>query len=77
MSSETGVSILDAALACFGERVSAIFLQPGKKNENYIASLHNEVVSIAQFTYSPIMSLNLVLDSACCRVDYWYSVIWR
>ena len=45
MLSETSTSILDAVLACIGERISTILLQPGDKAENYIASLHNEVVS--------------------------------
>jgi hypothetical protein len=48
MSTETRPSILDAALACIGVRVSAILLQPGEKEENYITSLHNEVVSTTQ-----------------------------
>jgi hypothetical protein len=45
MSSETGTSILDAALSCIGKRISMIMLQSGDKDENYIASLHNKVVS--------------------------------
>jgi hypothetical protein len=48
MSAETGASILDAALACIGNRISAILLRPGEKDENHIASLHNEVVSTTQ-----------------------------
>jgi hypothetical protein len=46
MSSETGTSILDAVLACIDMRMSMILLQSGDKGENYITSLHNEVVSI-------------------------------
>ena len=74
MSSQTGTSILDAALACFGERISAILLQPGDKDENYITSLHNEVVSIIQCYISSI-SLNQSLDLAGRRVDRWTSAI--
>ncbi len=48
MSDETGTSILDGALACIGQRITTIFLQPGNKDKNYIASFHNEVVSIIQ-----------------------------
>lgn len=39
-------SILDAALACIGKRISAILPLSGDKDQNYITSLHNEVVSI-------------------------------
>jgi len=46
MSSETQTSILDAALACIGKRISMILLQSGDKGKNYITSLHNEVVSV-------------------------------
>ncbi|KAF8265899.1 hypothetical protein EI94DRAFT_1803769 [Lactarius quietus] len=45
MSSETGASILDTVLTCIGERISIILHQPGDKDENYIASLHNEVLA--------------------------------
>lgn len=48
MSAETGTSVLDAALACIGQRITTILLQPGDKDKNYIASFHNEVVSIIQ-----------------------------
>jgi hypothetical protein len=44
MSSEIGTSILDAAIACIGNRISAILFQSGEKDGNYITSLHNEVV---------------------------------
>ena len=46
MSSKTD-SILDEALACFGQRIASILIQPaGEKDINYIASLRNEVVGI-------------------------------
>jgi hypothetical protein len=48
MSTETGASILDAALACIGKRISTVLLRPGEKDENHITSLHNEVVSTTQ-----------------------------
>jgi hypothetical protein len=48
MSAEAATSILDAALQCFGQRILTILSQPGGKSENYVASLHNEVVSIAR-----------------------------
>ena len=44
MSAE-GSPILDAAHTYIGERIAAIFHQPGEKDKNYIASLHNEMVS--------------------------------
>ena len=46
MPAKTSTSILDATLTCIGQRISNILLQPGDKDENYITSLHNEVVSI-------------------------------
>ena len=46
MSSDTGASILDEALACIGQRIALILVDPADKDENYIASLRNEVVSI-------------------------------
>ena len=73
MSSQTGSSILDAALACIGERISTILLQPGHKNHNYITSLHNEVVRIIQCSYMISISLSLSLDIAGCHVDCWTS----
>jgi hypothetical protein len=57
MSSETETSILDAALTCIGERISIILFQPGNKDENYIASLHNEVASSISALVSPWSSL--------------------
>ena len=48
MTSITGTSILDEALACIGQRIAFILIQPADKDENYIASLHNEVVCISQ-----------------------------
>ncbi|KAH9014565.1 hypothetical protein EDB85DRAFT_2157326 [Lactarius pseudohatsudake] len=45
MSAATGASILDAALACISERISAILLNSADKGEKYIASLHNEVLA--------------------------------
>ena len=78
MSSQTGALILDGVLACIGERISAILLQPGDKDENYIASLHNEVVSIIQHPYIGSISLNLSLHLAGCHVDRWTSAIrWQ
>jgi hypothetical protein len=46
MSSDTGASILDEALACIGQRIALILVHPADKDENYIASLRNEVVGI-------------------------------
>jgi len=46
MSSNTGTSILDEALTYIGQRIASILIQPGEKDKHYIASLHNEVVSI-------------------------------
>jgi hypothetical protein len=46
MSSDTGTSILDEGLACIGQRVASILIQPADKDKHYITSLHNEVVSI-------------------------------
>ena len=46
MSSDAGTSILDEALACIGRRIASILIQTADKDENYIASLHNEVVRI-------------------------------
>src|ERR1700761_4352430 len=60
-------------LTCIGERISTILLQPGHKNQNYITSLHNEVVRIIQCSYMISISLNLSLDIAGCRVDCWTS----
>ncbi|KAI9431445.1 hypothetical protein BJY52DRAFT_1199675 [Lactarius psammicola] len=45
MSVEVGTSILDAALACISERLSAILLRPADGGRNYITSLHNEVLA--------------------------------
>jgi hypothetical protein len=46
MSSNTGASILDEALACIGQRITFILVHPADKDQNYIASLCNEVVGI-------------------------------
>jgi hypothetical protein len=46
MSSDTGTSILDEALACIGQRIAFIIVHPSDKDHHYIASLHNEVVGI-------------------------------
>ena len=46
MSSNEGASILDEALACISQRIASILIQPAEKEQNYIASLHNEVVGI-------------------------------
>ncbi|KAF8266110.1 hypothetical protein EI94DRAFT_1803596 [Lactarius quietus] len=35
----------DSVLTCIRERISIILHQPGDKDENYIASLHNEVLA--------------------------------
>jgi hypothetical protein len=43
-----GASILDEALACIGGRIALILIQPGDKDQNYVTSLHNEVVGIFQ-----------------------------
>jgi len=47
MSSTTGISILDEALACLDQRITCILILPANKDQNYIASLHNEVVGIS------------------------------
>ena len=47
MSSNTEASILDDALACIGQRITSILIQPANNDQNYIASLHNEVVRIS------------------------------
>lgn len=77
MSAETGSSILDGAIACIGERISAILLRPGDEDKNYITSLHNEVVSVIRCSKISVISFHLNLDIACCRVDRWSSLIWR
>jgi len=46
MSSNTSTSILDEALTCIGQRITSILIQPATKEQNYIVSLHNEVVCI-------------------------------
>jgi hypothetical protein len=46
MSSDTGSSIIVEGLACIGQRIASILIQPADKDKNYIASLHNEVVGI-------------------------------
>jgi hypothetical protein len=46
MTSITSTSLLDEALACIGQRIAFILIQSADKDENYIASLHNEVVCI-------------------------------
>lgn len=45
MPAETATCILDDILALIGTRITSILLGPGDKDKNYIASLHNEVVS--------------------------------
>jgi len=47
MPSTSGTSILDEALACIGQRIAVILIQPADKDKNYITSLHNEVVGIS------------------------------
>jgi hypothetical protein len=47
MSSDTGTSILDEALACIGQRIASVLIQPADKDKNYIISLHNEVVGFS------------------------------
>ena len=44
MQSNADLSIMDEALACIGQRIASIFIQPVEKDEIYITSLHNEVV---------------------------------
>ena len=46
MSSNTSASILDEALVSIGQRIASILMQPAAKEQNYIVSLHNEVVRI-------------------------------
>lgn len=45
MSSDAGTSILEEALDSIGQRIASALIQPADKDNNYIASLHNEVVS--------------------------------
>ncbi|KAI9443816.1 hypothetical protein H4582DRAFT_2071289 [Lactarius indigo] len=45
MSTEIGTSILDAALAYIGQRISIILLKPADIDKNYIGSLHKEVLA--------------------------------
>ena len=67
MSSDTGTSLLDAALACIGQRISTILLLPGDKDKNYISSLHNEVVSIPRCSgISLISQIELGLSLLPC-----------
>jgi hypothetical protein len=47
MPSGIAASILGEALACIGQRIASILIQPAEKDNNYIASLHNEVVGIS------------------------------
>lgn len=42
LDSET--SILDEALACIGQRITSILIEPAEIDSNYVESLHNEVV---------------------------------
>ena len=44
MQPSADLSILDEALACIGQRIASVLIQPAEKDEIYIASLHNEVV---------------------------------
>ena len=46
MSSNTDASILDEALACIGQRIVSILIQPVDEDKNYITGLHNEVVGL-------------------------------
>ncbi len=46
MSSDTGTFILNEGLACIGQRIASILIQPADKDNHYITSLHNKVVSI-------------------------------
>jgi hypothetical protein len=46
MSSNTDTSILDEALACIGQRIVSILIQPVDEDKNYITGLHNEVVGL-------------------------------
>ena len=47
MSSDTATSILDDALSCISQRIASALLQPADKDQMYVTSLHNEVVSIS------------------------------
>ena len=67
MSSGAGISILDEALACIGQRVAAILIHPADKDKTYIASLRNEVVGI--FTAKEDMKLIQGFVLACCGLD--------
>jgi len=44
MPTDAPASILEEALACIGQRIASILIQPAEKDHNYITSLHNEVV---------------------------------
>ncbi len=65
MSTEIGTSILDAALAYIGKRVSSILLKPANNDKNYIGSLHKEVVSITQCARN-LFSLEIGLSLLLC-----------
>jgi hypothetical protein len=47
MPSDAASSILEEALACIGQRIASILIQPAEKDINYITSLRNEVVRIS------------------------------
>jgi len=47
MSPKTGAFIFNEALACIGQRIASILIQPANKDKNYIISLHNKVVGIS------------------------------
>ena len=76
MSSITGASILNEALACIGQRIISILTQPVHKDKNYIASLHNEVVGF-MFINAKEHIVNQGFNLACCGLDYWPSGITR
>ena len=77
MSFEMYSSILDEALACVGQRITSILIQPAdRKDKNYIASLHNEVVRPQLLSAEGHMNSEFIL--ACSSMDYWPSVIkWQ
>jgi hypothetical protein len=48
ISLEAGTSMLDEALTHSSQRIALILIESANKDTNYIASLHNEVVTISQ-----------------------------
>jgi hypothetical protein len=76
MPSVTGTSILDEALVCIGQRIASILIQPADVDKNYVASLHNEVVSIPSAEERRNL-VNYGFGPACRCLDCRSSIIKR